>query len=470
MKLLNFILLFVAGCGIMSGAERVTWVSTTDADRWHTENAPRITAFDKDKVNDIIVTRYTQQTIDGFGTCLNELGWDALNLLSPDKKQELMHELFDPADGLCLNYCRLTIGANDYSRNWFSYDETDGDFDMKDFDISRDFQAHIPYIKAVMKINPGLRLWASPWSPPTWMKTNRHYATTTGSHNDLTPENQVLNGDQFIQDPRYLEAYALYLSKFITAYAREGIKVGMLQFQNEPYTRNQWPTCLWTPEAMRNFITSYLGPKFAAEHPEVELWLGTINCNRIEDVTTVMNDPQTRRYVKGIGLQWEGKEIVGQVSELYPDLKLMQTENECGSGTFDWAAAEHTFDLIKTYFDGGVSSYMYWNAVLSDKGTSSWGWNQNAMVVIDSSTRSVTFTPEYYLMKHLSHYVRPGATKMKTLGRDNTMLAFRNPDGSSVLFIANKDEKPREISVGINGKVLTFTLKAKSFNTITLTN
>lgn len=468
-KNIKFMCIYLAALcatGVVHGAE-VSWISTTESSPWQEQEGVTVTSFDTDRVNDVIVTPYRQQIVEGFGTCLNELGWDALNKLSAKDRKKLMTELFAPSSGVNFNYCRLTVGANDYSREWYSFNETDGDFAMEKFDISRDYEGHIPYIKEVKKYNPAMRFWASPWSPPTWMKTNHHYATQSGDHNDLDRDNQVLNGDHFIQDPRYLEAFALYLSKFISAYEKEGINVGMLQFQNEPYTRNQWPTCLWTPEAMRNFMASYLGPRFAAEHPDVELWLGTINCGNIEDVDLVMNDPEARKYIRGIGLQWEGKNIVAKVADRYPDVKMMQTENECGGGTFDWGAAEHTCDLLKTYFDGGVGSYMYWNAVLADKGTSTWGWNQNAMVVIDSATGNITYTPEFYLIKHLSHYVKPGACKMKTMGRDGEMLAFRNPDGETVLFLFNKNDDPRSMSVGVDDNVLSFTLQPKSFNTIT---
>ena len=217
---------------MLAYGQQATWIAPTDSTPWRNGGEIKVSPLDTDFVNDVIVTPYEEQTREGFGTCLNELGWDALNLLSKKDKEKLMKELFHPTEGACLGYCRLTIGANDYSRNWYSFNENEGDFGMEKFDISRDYEAHIPYIKEVKKINPGLRLWASPWSPPTWMKTNHHYATQKGDHNDLEENNQVLNGDHFIQDPRYLEAYALYLSKFFEAYKKEGIQVEMLQFQN----------------------------------------------------------------------------------------------------------------------------------------------------------------------------------------------------------------------------------------------
>ena len=266
-------------------------------------------------------------------------------------------------DTFCIR--AYSYGANDFARDYYTCNDTAGDFEMRHFTIERDKQAMIPYVKAALKQNPELKLWTSPWTPPVWMKATRHYATAPGDHNDFTEENEV-EGDHLIQQPEYLKAYALYQSKFVEAYRKEGVNISLLQFQNEPYTKNQWPNCSWTPASMANFIGRYLGPLFAQEHPEVELYFGTFNCNRMADLDRVMQDTAAARYVRGIGLQWEARTLWARYMNKYPEMQLMQTENECGSGTFDWAAAEHTFDLIKTYLDGGVNTYMYFKYVLQE--------------------------------------------------------------------------------------------------------
>jgi len=412
---------------------------------------------------DIIISTSEQQIIDGFGGTFNELGWDALSLLSEDQRNGILKELFGP-DGMRFTFCRFPVGANDYSRGYYSYNDTPGDFAMENFSIERDKTGLIPYIKSALAINPNLRLWSSPWTPPVWMKTTRHYATAPGDHNDFTKENEV-EGDHFIQEPEYLEAYALYLSKFIDAYKENGINVSLLQFQNEPYTKHQWPNCSWTPPAMANFIGKYLGPKFSEKHPTVDLYFGTFNCNKIEDLDRVMGDPDASKYIRGIGVQWEGKDIVADIHRKYPTMKLMQTENECGGGSFDWSAAEHTFDLLKTYLDGGVNSYMYWNMVLADDGASTWGWKQNTMIRIDSQKKEVIYTPEFYVMKHLTHFVRPGAYKLEVTKGDN-VLAFRNPDNRIVVYCANKEDKERDVQIAYNGYLMDVKLAPKTFNTI----
>lgn len=216
---------------------------------------------------------------------------------------------------------------------------------------------------------------------------------------------------------------------------------------------------------MSNFIGRYLGPLFAQEHPEVDLYFGTFNCNRMADLDCVMQDTAAARYVRGIGLQWEGKDIVGEIHDKYPEMQLMQTENECGSGTFDWAAAEHTFDLIKTYLDGGVNTYMYFNMVLQDEGASSWGWKQNALVRVLSSTKEAVYTPEFYLLKHLSHFLKPGAHKLK-VEKGNDVLAFRNPDGETVVFCMNREAAERGVRLVCGDKMMILKLQPKTFNTI----
>ena len=216
---------------------------------------------------------------------------------------------------------------------------------------------------------------------------------------------------------------------------------------------------------MANFIGRYLGPLFAQEHPEVDLYFGTFNCNRMADLDCVMQDTAAARYVRGIGLQWEGKDIVGEIHDKYPEMQLMQTENECGSGTFDWAAAEHTFDLIKTYLDGGVNTYMYFNMVLQDEGSSSWGWKQNALVRVLSSTKEAVYTPEFYLLKHLSHFLKPGAHKLK-VEKGNDVLAFRNPDGETLVFCMNREATERDVRLACGNKMMILKLQPKTFNTI----
>jgi len=129
------------------------------------------------------------------------------------------------------------------------------------------------------------------------------------------------------------------------------------------------------------------------------------------------------------------------------------------------AAAEYTFSLMKHYFENGISTYTFWNSVLDETGKSMWGWKQNSMITINSSTKEVVYHPEYYLLRHFSSFVMPGARKVKTEGDNSGILAFLNPDKSLIIIACNKDETDREINVRIDKKRLSVTLQAHSFNT-----
>ena len=323
---------------------QVRWVQSVPGDLWHDGGTCQVDRFSPDVSNDVLVTNYLDQEILGFGGCFGELGWDALQQLTPAERKRVLRELFDPNQGLRFSYCRLPIGANDFAREWYSYDEVPGDFKLEHFSIDHDKQGLIPYVKAALKLNPQLKLWASPWSPPVWMKTNGSYASRLSSDSVDNTGNR-LQVDQMKQDARYLKAYAKYLSKYLKAYRKQGIKISMIMPQNEPYTWNVWPNCLWSQPAFGRFISDYLAPEITKNNTGVKIWAGTLNTDNLDHIEALVTNPHYR--VAGAGVQWEGRNAVAKIHKNHPTLQLMCTENECGSGTFDWAAAEHTFSLMR---------------------------------------------------------------------------------------------------------------------------
>lgn len=466
------ILLIFGLCILIScNNKKVSWISTTDEARWQEKEA---ILFDKsiDKTDYVeVLLNNPQQTIDGFGICFNELSWDALQLVDETTRNRILNGLFNPNDGLKFNFCRTSIGANDYSRNWYSYDETDGDFELKNFSIERDKVAVIPYIKAALAINPDIKIWASPWSAPTWMKTNKHYTNRSHECNDLPKDKEVpLYNDQFIQQPEYLQAFALYFSKYLDAYKAEGINISMVMYQNEAFTFSQWPNGSWKPQSIANFNGKYLGPQLAKTHPGVEIYAGTFNTSDPDVFETVLNDPDVKKYIKGVGVQWEGRDIFPTLKAKYPGIKLMQSESECGWGDFSWGHAEHTFNLMKRYINSGANSYMGWNAVLQDDGSSSWCWKQNALIRIMSDTKEVIYTPEYYVYKHVTSFVPKGSVLLPTQpagGEEyNNLIAFRTPQNNIIIALANYEQEAKEITLKIGDQYLTVNLPAKSFNTL----
>jgi glucosylceramidase len=235
--------------------------------------------------------------------------------------------------------------------------------------------------------------------------------------------------------------------------------------QNEMNSCQPFPSCIWRPEDLATFIGGYLGPKFEADSLTTQIWYGTVERPQVERVDTVLQNPTAAKYIRGVGFQWAGKGAIPEVHRKYPNLKLMQTETECGDGSNDWAAAEHTFGLMKHYFENGANAYMYWNMVLDDTGKSRWGWKQNSMISIDKTSGKVTYNPEYYLMKHLSYFVEPGSKYIPV--NDPNCLAFVRGN-QVVLFYYNSLDSDKKLQVKVGEERLTATLKPKSFNTFML--
>jgi len=454
------ILSIIPACN--SKVKTVRWVSSSPDKIWHSN---QIQAINEVKSPDSCIRIFPenkQQVIDGFGGCFNELGWEALNLLPPKEKEKIFESLFDTINGCKFNICRMPIGANDYAVNWYSHNEVQNDFEMNHFSIDRDRQRLIPYIKKAKAYNPDIKIWASPWCPPSWMKTNNHYACKPDVVNDLAESG---GGEemqtQFRMEEKYLSAYALYFSKFIQGYKDEGIDIYAVHVQNEPNSCQNFPSCIWTPSALATLIGEYLGPQFDKDILETEIWLGTIERPQIERVDTILTHPEAKKYIEGIGFQWAGKDAIPGVHNKYPGYKLMQTETKCGKGANDWKAAENTFELMKHYFNNGTNSYMYWNMVLNETGNSQWGWKQNSMITINTDTKEVTYNPEFYLMKHFSFFINPGAYKIET--SDKNCLAFKNSDSIVVIYYNHGNET--EKTFVIENHQFSLVLPGKSFNT-----
>jgi glucosylceramidase len=302
------------------------------------------------------------------------------------------------------------------------------------------------------------------------MKTNRHYAAamprTPGFENGLKAEQVGREGtDMFIQEDPYFRAYAAYFGRFVDAYRAQGITVSMVMPQNEFNSAQPFPSCTWTPEGLARFVRA-LGPEM--ERRSVQVFFGTMEraSERLIDVS--LQDPATRRFVAGAGFQWAGKGAIAGVHRRYPDLRLYQTEQECGDGKNDWRYCRYAWTLMKHYLQSGASAYMYWNIALKKGGVSRWGWAQNSLVTVDADAGTHSFNHEYYLLKHVSHFVRPGARLVPTAswtGYEN-QLAFRNTDGSIVVVIQNDMSDPMPVRMLVEGRLLAPVLPADSFNTI----
>ncbi|HEY6726472.1 MAG TPA: glycoside hydrolase family 30 protein [Polyangiaceae bacterium] len=429
-------------------------VTSGPEDYWNTEGS----VSEVTTAADLSVDEGTTfQRWDGFGGTFNEMGWDALSVVSSEIEYALTL-LFDAEEGANFAYGRIPIGASDYSMSWYTLAETTNDYAMEDFSIARDQEMLIPFIKAAQEIKSDLRFFASPWVVPSWMMDS---------------------GRNMRSDAQTLEAHALYFAKFVEAYAVEGIEVEAIHTQNEPgYARVHW-----THELFIDFIKSYLGPEFEESNVSAEIWCGTMSHPDDADIaTTIANDPEAMEYVKGFGLQWNLQSTVATLAAKAP---VMQTEHKCGNYNFesdywdqsrydpnkaqnDHLYGEESWQNIRDWVVAGVNSYIAWNMVLDTVGKSLDGWPQNALLVVDRAAQTLIVTPAYYTFRHFSQYIAPGATRIAISGSDDA-LAFKNPDGSVVTEVYNSGESAKTLAVAVSGGTYQFEVPAHGWATLRTT-
>jgi len=452
--------------------ERITLVTTTESKPW--QDAPVFNpTFNFTLLNlNLGSPAPDAAPMQGFGACFNELGWTSLQTMSEADRDAVMRELFDPSAGARFTYCRMPIGANDFATEAYSYDETDGDFGLQHFSIDHDRKTLVPFVQAALKNQPDLKLWASPWTPPSWMKRNHFYAEAMAfpgmgfKDNGIRPDQIGREGeDMFIQEPRYFEAYARYFGKFIDAYRAEGIKIGVVMPQNEFNSVQNFPSCTWTPEGLTRFIRA-LGPEM--ESRGVQIYFGTLERGNPKLLEAIMADPQASRYIHGLGAQWAGKNALPTLHREFPTLAVFQSEQECGDGKNDWSYTGYCWQLMKHYFRSGASGYMYWNISLLDGARSTWGWAQNSLIAVDPAQKTFRYTHDYYLLKHLSHFVDVGAKRLETSGTCDDTLAFLNPNGTTIVLLRNELAIPAMTQVQLPGRAFVVELPPDSLGTVAI--
>jgi glucosylceramidase len=433
----------VAGTGGVNAAPEL--VTSAQNAYWTTGQVTKVTSG----TADVNVDRNTTfQRWDGFGGCFNEMGWDALSVISADQVATAIKLLFDAREGANFAYGRLPLGASDYATSWYTLDDTaSADYTMASFSIARDRQKLIPYVKAALQVKPDLHLWASPWVVPDWMMDSSHNMKS---------------------DAQTLGAHALYLARFVEEYAKEGLKIEAIHPQNEPgYARVHWTQSLFV-----TFIKTYLGPTLAQRNLNTQIWCGTMSKDPDDTniAKAVAADPAALAYTKGFGVQWNLQAAVATLAQKGP---VMQTEHKCGNYNFstpywdqsrynanmpqnDHLYGEESWQLIRDWIVAGVNSYSAWNMVLDTVGKSLDNWPQNALLVVDRSTKKLIVTPAYYAFRHFSQYIAVGATRIGTSG-SNDALAFKNPDGSVIVQVYNKTTAAKTTTVGV-GSALSQTL------------
>jgi glucosylceramidase len=435
------------------GIPPVHWVCSTENAPW--KELPVVTASEATSAPPFspitLDEKTTYQTMDGFGGCFNDLGWQALLTLDEPARAAALKELFDPS-GANFTLGRAAMGANDFALEWYSFDEMPGDYEMKDFSIEHDREHLIPYMKAAMAYQPKLGIWGVPWSPPSWMKTNGAY-----------------KGGNMKQDAQTLAAYALYFSKYVQAYRGEGIHLYAIHPQNEPnYNSGNYPQCAWTGEELDGFVRDDLLPQLKKDNVNIEVWFGT-DAGGQKIVNAVQHDPIAMSQITGFGYQYGGQKLLLSTHDHFPDKKLAQTETECFNGTNPWDQGLQTFQHIIDDTNHFAGSYFFWNMVLNETGTSTWHWRQNSLLTVDRTTKTVRYNPEFYSMKHFSANVLPGARRIAVGGGPfKDIVAFQNPAGSKVVLFENESSQAVSATLTTSGGPVKLDVPAKSMNTVTL--
>jgi glucosylceramidase len=424
----------------------------------------------------------TAQTWEGFGGAFNELGWSYLSMLSQSDRDNALQLLYG-ASGAHFNIGRVPIGANDYSLSRYTDDEVPSgstDYNMTSFSLAQDLKYLIPYIKAAQAVNGSIRFWGSPWTPPTWMKTS------SGSYNGTacTFSGTAFDSGCMMDNAQVLTAYAQYFVKWVKGYADNNITIEAIGPQNEPNYFDNYPSCGWTPALFTKFVGQYLGPAFSAASLTTKIMLGTMsNADSGKDpsiVSAVLADSTAKGFIKLFGYQWNMQPNVASAKS--NNLPIWQTEHKCGNYPWnpsgfpafnastapnDYAYGVESWGNIHDWIAAGVTAYNAWNTVLDTAGKnidSVRPWPQNALMTVDTSTHALTITPAYYVFRHCSEYVAPGAKVVATSGSGSS-LAFKNPDGSIVTIMYNAGSAVT-YALAVAGKKLQFAMPGNGFATV----
>ncbi|NOR29451.1 MAG: glycosyl hydrolase [Lutibacter sp.] len=407
------------------------------------------------------------QTFLGIGAALTDASAETFYKLSKENQDHFMEAYYSVDKGIGYTLARTIIHSCDFSSESYTYIE-EGDKELETFNISHDKQFRIPFTKKAIAAAGGeLTMYASPWSPPAFMKTN----------------NNMLQGGKL--KPEFHQPWANYYAKFIKAYEKEGVPIWGLTIQNEPMAVQRWESCIYTAEEERDFLKNYLGPTLEKEElgdKKIIAW----DHNRdllFERAQVILSDPEANKYVWGMGFHWyedwkDGIPMynnVAKVNEAFPDKNLIFTEGTNESYSWerinDPKLAERYGKAMINDFNNGTVAWTDWNILLDETGGPNHVGNLCfAPVHGNTQTNELTFTNSYYYIGHFSKFIRPGAKRISSGTTSNKLIAtaFLNTDESIVIVALNESNQPVNYMLTLEGKTSNLSIPAHAIQTIIL--
>lgn len=404
----------------------------------------------------------TFQTIIGIGGALTDASAETFYKLPKDKQREVLNAYFSRKKGIGYSLGRTHIHSCDFSSESYTYVQ-DGDTNLDTFNISHDLKYRIPFIKAALATagRKHFTMFASPWSPPAWMKDNTN----------------MLHGGKLL--PQYADCWARYCCKFIEAYQKRGIPIWGMTVQNEPMAVQTWESCVFDAADERDFVKNDLGPELQQAGLKTKIMIWDHNRGLMYHyASTILDDPAAAQYVWGVAYHWyvnDSFENVKLLKDAFPQTHLLFTEgcngpfdtNELG----DWKWGEKYGSSMVHDFNNGVEGWTDWNVLLNMEGGPNHVQNYCfAPIHADTTTGQLYYMNSYYYIGHFSKFIRPGAKRIVSSSSSDDLLttAFLNPDGSIAVVVLNLTDAPEDFNLWMNGKAAHNTSLAHSIMTFVI--
>ena len=381
----------------------------------------------------MVDSRRVFQEIEGFGGAFTESAAVTWQALAPQRREQVLHDYFDPLQGHGYRLCRVHMNSCDFSLGNYAHLPTPGDVELAGFSIERDRRALLPFIQAAQKVSgQPLKLLVSPWSPPPWMKSN----------------GEMNHGGSLL--PQYRDVWARCFVRFIEEYAKEGVPVWGVSVQNEPAAVQRWDSCIYSAEEERDFVRDHLGPVLAAAglgHVRIVVW----DHNRdhmVERASVVYSDPDAAKFVWGTGFHWYGEnhfDHVQLVHDAWPDKQLLFTEGcqEGGAHAGSWDLGERYARSMVNDLNRWTAGWIDWNLLLDASGGPNHVGNLcSAPLLVEPAGGALQYQSSYFYIGHFARFVQAGARRVLCAAsrEDLEATAFANPDGSVATVVMNRTQ------------------------------